>query len=60
MTFAYWHPDMIAQKHLLNPQTGGYLPLRFELKGEEKIRANGLEWTAKHYLLDAGIFQIDL
>jgi len=59
-TFAYWHPGMIEQKHLLNPQTGEYLPVRVELKGEERIKAGGVERKAKHYLLDAGKFQIDL
>ena len=59
-TFAYWHPSMIEQKRLLNPQTGEYLPVRVELKGEEAIKAAGVERKAKHYLLDAGKFQIDL
>ncbi len=59
-TFAYWHPGMIEQKHLLNPQTGEYLPVRVELKGEENVKSAGVERKAKHYLLDAGKFQIDL
>lgn len=59
-TFAYWNPDMVEQKRLLNPQTGEYLPVRVELKGEEKIKAAGVERKAKHYLLDAGKFQIEL
>lgn len=59
-TFAYWHPAMVEQKHLLNPQTGEYLPVRVALKGEETIKAAGVERKAKHYLLDAGKFQIDL
>lgn len=59
-TFAYWHPAMVEQKRLLNPQTGEYLPVRVELKGEETIKAAGVERKAKHYLLDAGKFQIDL
>jgi len=60
MTFAYWHPDMIAQQRLLNPQTGEYLPIRVELKGEESIKAKDIARSAKHYLLDAGKFQIEL
>jgi hypothetical protein len=59
-TFAYWHPAMVEQKRLLNPQTGEYLPVRVELKGEEAIKAAGMVRKAKHYLLDAGKFQIDL
>jgi Family of unknown function (DUF6134) len=59
-TFAYWHPGIIEQKSLLNPQTGEYLPVRFSVKGEERIKANGKEVNAKHYLLDAGKIQIEL
>jgi hypothetical protein len=59
-TFAYWHPGMIEQKRLLNPQTGEYLPVRVELKGEERIKAAGVERNARHYTLDAGKFQIEL
>jgi len=59
-TFAYWHPGIIEQKSLLNPQTGEYLPVRFSFKGEERIKAKGKEINAKHYLLDAGKFQIVL
>ncbi len=59
-TFAYWHPGIIEQKSLLNPQTGEYMPVRFSLKDEERIKANGKEVNAKHYLLDAGKFQIEL
>ncbi|MGR9036532.1 MAG: DUF6134 family protein [Gammaproteobacteria bacterium] len=59
-TFAYWHPDLINQKKLLNPQTGEYLPVRTSFQGEEKIKAQGEELKARHYLLDAGKFQIEL
>ena len=59
-TFAYWHPGMLKQQHLLNPQTGEYLRVDVELKGEETIKAAGVERKARHYLLDAGKFQIDL
>jgi hypothetical protein len=60
LTFAYWHPDIIEQKSLLIPQTGEYLPVRFSLKGKDRIKANGKEINAKHYLLDAGKLQIEL
>ena len=59
-TFAYCHPGIIEQKKLLNPQTGEYLPVRFSLKGEDRIKAMGKEINAKHYLLDADKFQIEL
>lgn len=59
-TFAYWHPGIIEQKKLLNPQTGEYLPVRFSFKGEDRIKVMGKDINAKHYLLDAGKFQIEL
>jgi hypothetical protein len=60
MTFAYWHPDMIAQKRLLNPQTGEYTEVRIDAKGEEQIPVQGRQLSARRYRLDAGKFQIDL
>ena len=60
MTFAYWHPDMIAQKRLLNPQTGEYTEVRIDPKGEENIPVRGRQLSARRYHLDAGKFQIDL
>jgi hypothetical protein len=60
MTFAYWHPDMIAQKRLLNPQTGEYTAVTISSQGEEKIAVKGVERAARRYRLDAGKVQIDL
>ena len=60
MTFAYWNPDMIAQKRLLNPQTGEYTAVTISPQGEEKIPVKGVERNARRYRLDAGKFQIDL
>jgi len=60
MTFAYWHPDLIAQKRLLNPQTGEYTEVRIDAKGEEQIPVQGRQLSARRYRLDAGKFQIDL
>lgn len=60
MTFAYWHPEMIAQKHLLNPQTGEYTMVQIFSKGQEKMPVSGVERAAERYRLDAGKFKIDL
>lgn len=60
MTFAYWNPLMLKQSHLLNPQTGDYLPVSFETKGRDEIQVRGRPVSADRYHLDAGKFQIDL
>jgi len=60
MTFAYWNPDMIARKQLLNPQTGEYTAVTISPQGEEKIAVKGVERSARRYRLDAGKVQIDL
>jgi hypothetical protein len=60
MTFVYWHPDMITQKRLLNPQTGEYTAVTVSPQGEGKVPVKGVERTTRHYRLDAGKYQIDL
>jgi hypothetical protein len=60
MSFAYWHPLMIKQKRLLNPQTGEYNEVRIDAKGQESIPVRGQPVTAQRYRLDAGKFRIDL
>lgn len=60
MSFAYWHPLMLEQKQLLNPQTGEYTGVRIEAKGREAIPVRGQSVAAQRYRLDAGKFQIDL
>jgi hypothetical protein len=60
MSYAYWHPLMLQQKRLLNPQTGEYNDVRIDLKGQETVPVRGQPVAAKRYHLDAGKFQIDL
>lgn len=59
-TFAYWNPNLVEQKNLLNPQTGEYLKVDFKLRGEEKLKVGNKELNARHFFLNAGKFQIDL
>jgi hypothetical protein len=60
MSFAYWHPDMLKQSALLNPQTGEYTSVSTTPLGTESIPVKGKALAAKRYRLDAGKFQIDL
>jgi hypothetical protein len=60
MSFAYWHPLMLKQQWLLNPQTGEYTQVRIRDQGPEAIPVRGQPMTAQRYRLDAGKFQIDL
>lgn len=60
MSFAYWHPLMLKQKRLLNPQTGEYSDVRIDAKGQETVPVKGQPVKAQRYRLDAGKFQIDL
>lgn len=46
MTFAYWNPDFLKQRKLLNPQTGEYLDVEVEQRAAEQIRIGGREVTA--------------
>lgn len=60
MSFAYWNPSMLAQKRLLNPQTGEYTEVRIDARGPESIPVRGQPVAARRYRLAAGEFQIDL
>ena len=65
MTFAYWNPHILDATHLLNPQTGEYVPVHITRIGAESVTARGISQPADHYRLigDAtigGKLQIDL
>lgn len=53
MTFAYWNPDFLQQRRLLNPQTGDYLDVEVERLGAETISVRGEEVYASVYRLTA-------
>lgn len=60
-TFAYWNPRILDATHLLNPQTGEYLPVQVRALGHD---TTGDYPGAQHYLLSGGSgsrrLQIDL
>lgn len=58
MSFAYWDPQILEQSHLLNTQSGEYVPVRAELEGEEPLEIGGLPTWARRYRLQAGAMQI--
>ncbi len=64
-TFAYWNPQILTATHLLNPQTGEYVPVRVTQAGTETIEVRGRQVTAERYRIvgedtDSAPLQIDL
>ncbi|MGB5592044.1 MAG: DUF6134 family protein [Gammaproteobacteria bacterium] len=53
MSFAYWKPEFLDQKRLLNSQTGEYVPVAIEPVSEEKLTVRGQSVEAIRYTLDA-------
>jgi hypothetical protein len=53
MSFAYWNPDFLEQRQLLNPQTGEYLPVEVEPLDRQVVNARGEPVNAKAYRLVA-------
>jgi hypothetical protein len=60
MSFAYWKPEFLEQKRLLNAQTGEYVPVRIEPETEEQLEIGGRPVPAIRYSLDAGEMAIRL
>jgi hypothetical protein len=59
-SFAYWDPDMLTARYLLNAQTGEYEQVRMNPLGESTVRYRGREVQAQHYALEAGALRIEL
>lgn len=53
MSFAYWNPDFLEQRRLLNPQTGEYLPVEVQALGRQLVSARGETVDATAYRLVA-------
>lgn len=60
MTFAYWNPQMLQQKQLLNPQTGEWLDVTVKPLVNETITVRGQAQETRHYTLEAPKMKIDL
>jgi len=51
MTFAYWNPDFLSQRQLLNQQTGEYVDVEIEELGTESLDVRGEAVTATRFKL---------
>ncbi|WP_299079545.1 DUF6134 family protein [uncultured Paraglaciecola sp.] len=52
MTFAYWNPDFLQEKRLLNSQTGEYEAVTITQQGQEDVLINDKAVKAVKYLID--------
>ena len=50
-TFAYWNPQILAATHLLNPQTGEYVPVRVVHLGADTLAIRGVAQATERYRL---------
>lgn len=53
MTFAYWNPEFLKQKQLLNPQTGEYLDVDVQMLGADTLEVRGEIVAAQRYKITA-------
>jgi hypothetical protein len=60
MTFDYWNPRILQQSHLLNPQTGAYLPIVVTHLGSEVLAVEGQSQLTETYLIVADTMKIKL
>ena len=60
MTYAYWNPEMLKQKRLLNSQTGKVETVNISALGEDKINVRGAAVTAQRYRISGGKHSIEL
>jgi hypothetical protein len=52
-SFAYWNPQILTATHLLNPQTGEYVPVRVKRIGIETVNIRGRQVPAERYRLES-------
>ncbi len=60
MSFAYWNPEILQAKRLLNSQTGELLPVTVVHQGEQSISVRGRQIQAEHHRISAPNLSIDL
>jgi hypothetical protein len=59
-SFAYWDPRILDADRLLNSQTGEWLPVRIEARGDDRVTVAGRDVLATRHRLTAPDLQIDL
>jgi hypothetical protein len=60
MTFAYWNPEMLGQKRLLNPQTGKIEAVTITAVSDETLTVRGASVAAKRYRITGPKHPIEL
>lgn len=60
MSFAYWNPQILKERRLLNSETGELLPVKITPQGNETIEVRGQPLTAQRHRISAPSLQIDL
>jgi hypothetical protein len=60
MSFAYWNPQILRERRLLNSQTGDLLPVTITPQGEETVEVRGRRLTAQRHRVSAPSLEIDL
>jgi hypothetical protein len=60
MSFAYWNPQILKSRRLLNSQTGELQPVTVTPRGEETIEVRGRPQSAQRHRLSAPQLTIDL
>lgn len=61
VSYAYWDRDLLlAQRELLNPQTGEFDAVSFERLGVESLQRDGVTVPAQRYRLRSAQLAIDL
>lgn len=60
MSFAYWNPQILKARRLLNSQTGEVLPVTVTAQGEEAVRVRGQPRAAQRHRITAPGLEIDL
>lgn len=60
MSFAYWNPEILKARQLLNSQTGELVPVTITEQGQETITVRGQPLAATRHRISAQQVQIDL
>jgi hypothetical protein len=60
MSFAYWNPQILGQRRLLNSQTGELLPVKITRQGDETVEMHGQPLAAQRHRISAPNLQVDL
>lgn len=59
-SFAYWNPDILKERRLLNSQTGEYMHVTINKIGRETIDVKGEPVTADRYHIQGKELSIDI